>query len=115
VGKDSHPLDLVGSSPVFYQPFELVLGKSADPSLPDTPFKLSRPLTNLRITTVCKDVYIGHQVLIMPGVTLGNSSAAGTRSVATKDIPPYAVVDGTPSKIIKLRFYQPMISQLNLH
>jgi acetyltransferase-like isoleucine patch superfamily enzyme len=114
VGRHSHPLDFVSSSPVFYQPFELVIGKSNDPSLPDTPFKVSRPATNLRITTICNDVYIGHQAMIMPGVTLGNGSVVGARSVVTKDVPPYAVVAGSPARIIKYRFDQPMISRLNL-
>jgi len=50
------------------------------------------------------DVWIGVDAIILRGVTLGNGVVVGSNSVVTKNIPPYAVVVGSPAKIIKYRF-----------
>lgn len=49
------------------------------------------------------DVWIGARVIIMPGVKIGNHCIIGANSVVTKDIPNYAIVAGSPAKIIKYR------------
>jgi acetyltransferase-like isoleucine patch superfamily enzyme len=49
------------------------------------------------------DVWIGRNVVVMPGITLGKSSIIGTGAVVTKDVPPYAIVGGVPAKIIRYR------------
>ncbi|ORU00563.1 Acetyltransferase [Anaerovibrio sp. JC8] len=58
------------------------------------------------------DVWIGFGCTIMGGVHIGNGACIGARSVVTKDVPPYAVVAGTPAKIIKYRFPKPVIDKL---
>lgn len=50
------------------------------------------------------DTWIGHGAIIMPGVRIGNGAVVGSLSVVTRDVPPYAVVAGSPSKIIRKRF-----------
>jgi phosphonate metabolism protein (transferase hexapeptide repeat family) len=50
------------------------------------------------------DVWIGHGAVVMPGVTIGNGAVIGSLSVVTHDVEPYAVVVGTPARIIKKRF-----------
>jgi len=53
---------------------------------------------------VIKDaVWIGANVLISPGVTIGNNSIIGANSVVTKDVPDFAIVGGIPAKIIKYK------------
>ena len=37
----------------------------------------------------------------MPGVTVGRYAIVGSDTVVTKDVPDYAVVVGTPAKVIK--------------
>ena len=49
------------------------------------------------------DVWIGRRAIIMPGVKIGNGCIIGANSVVTKSIPEYAVVGGSPAKIIKMR------------
>ena len=112
IGRHSHPLDFISSSPVFYQNSRFVLGMNDDPSLPDKPFNVTRSATTLRRTIIGNDVYIGHQALIMPGVTIGNGSVVGARAVVTKDVPPYAIVAGVPAKIIRYRFADSDIHRL---
>ncbi len=49
------------------------------------------------------DVWICGQVIILPGVTVGNHSIIGAGSVVTKDVPPFAIVAGNPAKVVKYR------------
>lgn len=49
------------------------------------------------------DVWIGANVIILPGRKIGNHAVLAAGSVITKDIPDYAVVGGNPAKIIKMR------------
>lgn len=48
-------------------------------------------------------VWIGHQVIILPGVTIGEGAIIGAGAVVSKDIPPLAIAAGNPIKIIKYR------------
>lgn len=46
--------------------------------------------------------WIGENVCIMPGVTIGQSSVIGANSVVTKDIPAYCVAVGVPARVISV-------------
>lgn len=50
---------------------------------------------------VGNSVWIGANVTILPGVTIGDKSVIGAGSVVTKDIPPNVVAVGVPCKVIK--------------
>jgi phosphonate metabolism protein (transferase hexapeptide repeat family) len=58
------------------------------------------------------DVWIGHKATIMPGRKIGNGAIIGCGAVVTKDIPPYAVAVGVPAQIIKMRFEESIINEL---
>lgn len=45
------------------------------------------------------DVWIGRNVFILKGVTIGKGSIVASASVVTKDIPPYSLCYGNPCKI----------------
>lgn len=49
------------------------------------------------------DVWIGSNVLILPGSKIGNGVVLGAGSVVRGDIPDYAIVVGNPGKVIKFR------------
>ncbi|MDE5872131.1 MAG: capsule biosynthesis protein CapG [Muribaculaceae bacterium] len=51
--------------------------------------------------TVGNDVYIGNNVIIMPGVTIGNKVIIGAGAIVTKDIPNNSVAVGIPARVIK--------------
>ncbi len=50
-----------------------------------------------------ENVWIGADVSIMPGVTIGEGAVVAACTCITKDVPPFAVVGGNPSRIIKFR------------
>jgi acetyltransferase-like isoleucine patch superfamily enzyme len=50
------------------------------------------------------DCWIGDNVSIIGGVTIGNGAAVFANAVVTKDVPSYAVVAGVPAKIISYRY-----------
>lgn len=58
------------------------------------------------------DVWIGARSIIMDGVSIGDGAIVAAGSVVTKDVPPYAVVGGSPAKIIKYKFSQDIIDRL---
>jgi len=51
--------------------------------------------------TIADNCWIGANVTIMPGVTIGKHSVVGAGSVVTKDVPAEVIVGGVPAKIIK--------------
>ena len=70
-------------------------GHPIHPSFRDKGAQFSLPV-------VIKDhVWIGSNVTIMPGVTIGENSVIGAGSVVTKDIPANVVAAGVPCKVMR--------------
>ncbi|MEG0395978.1 MAG: DapH/DapD/GlmU-related protein [Oscillospiraceae bacterium] len=64
-------------------------------------------------TVIGNDVWIAAGSHILEGVTLGNGCVVGAGAVVTKDVAPYCIVGGVPSKTIKKRFDEKTIEILN--
>jgi len=54
-------------------------------------------------TTIGDDVWIGRDVLMMPGRIISDGTIIGGGCVLTKDFEPYSIIGGNPSKLIKMR------------
>ena len=50
------------------------------------------------------DVWVGYNVFVKQGLTIGRGAVIGACSAVTKDVFPYTVVGGVPARIIKKRF-----------
>jgi virginiamycin A acetyltransferase len=57
-------------------------------------------------------VWIGFGATIMSGVKIGNGAVIAANSHVIKDVPPYAIVGGNPAKVIKYRFTEEQIEEL---
>ena len=49
------------------------------------------------------DVWIGAQVVVLPGVVIGRGSVVGAGAVVTKNIPEYSIAVGNPARVIRQR------------
>lgn len=61
-------------------------------------------VNDLEITKPIKvgnDVYIGNNVIILPGITIGNNVIIGAGAVVSKDIPDNSLAVGVPARVIK--------------
>jgi len=58
------------------------------------------------------DVWIGHGVIIVGNVTVGNGAVLAAGSVVTKDVAPYSIVAGVPAKEIRKRFSDTIIQEV---
>ena len=50
-----------------------------------------------------EDVWIGAQCTVLKGVKIGSHVVVAANTVVNKDVPPYAIVAGSPAKIIRYR------------
>jgi acetyltransferase-like isoleucine patch superfamily enzyme len=71
-----------------------------------------KDVTSKGAIEIGNDVWIGTQSIILSGVKIGNGAIVAANSVVTTDVPPYAVVAGSPAKVIKFRFSDEVIQRL---
>lgn len=93
-GLGNHPLNLFSTSPLFYRMNNTFKIRIVDKDLDFPEYKS---------INIGHDVWIGSRAIILDGVNIGNGAIIAAGAVVTKDVPPYAIVAGIPSKIIKFR------------
>lgn len=92
IGQGEHDLSRISTNSIFYNdPYTILTSK---------PCKIGN------------DVWIGVDAIIQRGVTIGNGAVIGSNAVVTKDVPPYAVVIGSPARIHKYRFDSKKIEKI---
>lgn len=92
-GFSTYPFNIFGSG-----------WESATPQPGDLPYKGD--------TVIGSDVWLGYDVLVMPGVKIGDGAIVAARSVVVSEVPPYAIVGGNPAKVIKQRFPDEVVNEL---
>ena len=101
VRRRDHPLDRPFLHPLFYNS---ALGLLQRDSIP---LEQENPLT------IGHDVWIGDRVTIVGGCRqIGNGAVIGAGAVVTRDVPPYAVVGGVPSRLIRMRFDPARVAEI---
>ena len=67
----------------------------------DTNKPISEQGVSTNLISIQDDVWVGANVVIAAGVTIGKHCVIGAGSMVTKDIPDYSVAVGNPAKVIK--------------
>lgn len=113
VGAHEHPTDWLTTSRTAYYP--QVNGWDALMAGADAPavHARTRPFTrSCPVTEIGPDAWIGQGAFVRAGVTIGAGAVIGARATVLKDVPPYAVVVGTPGRVVRLRFPEPVVERL---
>jgi acetyltransferase-like isoleucine patch superfamily enzyme len=90
-GGGKHDVDRVSTFPLNARIFDRAKRNSKD-DVPTAP------------TRVGNDVWIGHGATILAGVSVGDGAVIGAGSVVTRDVEPYAIVVGSPARLVRHRF-----------
>ena len=112
-GTHEHPTDWLTTSRTAYYPEvngwdELLAGeRAAEIRAKSRPFPGSCP-----VTTLGPDVWIGQGAFLKSGITVGAGAIIGARATVLKDVPPYAIVVGTPGRVLRLRFPDAIVERL---
>ncbi|MFU0503104.1 DapH/DapD/GlmU-related protein [Pseudaminobacter sp. NGMCC 1.201702] len=91
-----HPIERITSHKVSYRPNEYFRYLGVDGAF--------RQRRRQKSVTIGHDVWVGHGAVILPGVAIGNGAVVGANAVVTRDVAPYEIVAGVPSKRLRLRF-----------
>ncbi|MEH6814115.1 MAG: GtrA family protein [Motiliproteus sp.] len=59
------------------------------------------------------DVWLGKGCVILSGVTIGHGAVVASYAVVTKDVPDYAIIAGNPGRVVRMRFTDTQIMNLN--
>jgi len=97
----NHPTKkFVSTHPAFFSE-----GKAAGFTfMKETIFTELKFVNNEYLVSVGNDVWVGDHVIILDGITIGDGAIIGSGSVVTKDIEPYTINVGIPTRIISKRF-----------
>lgn len=104
IGAPNHPMDRASQHRFTYCP-EYYDGQAER----DNGFFAERRADRVLIGN---DVWIGHGVIVLPDVTVGDGAVLAAGAVVTKDVPPYTIVGGVPAKVIRARFAADIAAQL---
>lgn len=67
---------------------------------PDLPIR-DQPIDRVAPVLIRRGAWLGQNVVILPGVTVGRGSVIGAGSVVRSDVPDRTVVAGSPARIIR--------------
>ncbi|GGC14547.1 hypothetical protein GCM10007205_24240 [Oxalicibacterium flavum] len=115
----AHPTDWVSTSVAFFQPsgvkattsihslIERELAANAAPSR-----RVFDPRLGKTYPTIGHDVWIGENVVLSMGISVGTGAILASNAVVTRDVPPYTIVAGVPAKVQRMRFSEKVIQRL---
>lgn len=93
IGPGEHPTDTISAHHLFMKnPYEEMTAKDC---------------------TIGNDVWIGINSVVRRGVEIGNGAIVGANSYVNKDVPDFAIVVGSPAKLIRYKFPQKIIEKIN--
>jgi acetyltransferase-like isoleucine patch superfamily enzyme len=82
-------------------PQEVQPRRKALERVPAHPLRVGAADVPARPIRVERNVWIGFDACVLPGVTIGEGSIVGAKSVVTQSVPPFTVVAGNPARVIR--------------
>lgn len=108
----THPLaPFVSIHPAFFTTRQAPYERFTDKQI-FKEYKYADEINNYGVV-IGNDVWIGNNVIIMGGIKIGDGAVIGAGAVVTKDVEPFSINVGIPSKKIKMRFSEQDILFLN--
>ncbi|WP_439594876.1 CatB-related O-acetyltransferase [Falsiroseomonas sp.] len=108
VSADEHPMQRVSTHVFSYRgSFQSFGAAEFGKHYPLRPFAVMGPAP-----VIGHDVWIGQEALLKRGITIGHGAVVGARAIVTRDVPPYAIVAGSPARIKRFRFEEKVIARL---
>ncbi len=104
INPGNHPMDRVSQSHFTYRASAYFEGEADEPSFFD--WRRQQPVE------IGHDVWIGHGAIVLPGRRIGTGAVVGAGSVVTKDIPDYAIAVGNPARVVRQRFAEQIVADL---
>ena len=93
-----HPMEFKSTHAFFYNPALKFCDKYM---VEQSPLKIGN------------DVWMGEYAVILKHVTeIGDGAVVGAGAIVNKNVPPYAVVVGNPSRVVRYRFSKEVIDEL---
>lgn len=62
---------------------------------------------------VGNNVWIGDAAILLSGVTVGDGAVIAAGAVVTRDVPAFAIVAGSPARVVRMRFGEEEIARLS--
>lgn len=56
---------------------------------------------NVAPVEIGANVWLGRQVIVLPGVTIGDHAVVAAGSIVTRDVPPRTLVAGNPARVVR--------------
>lgn len=111
IGLSTHPTGWLTTSALGFMPFPAFEDHFRDE---DPAWQRALPVGDnpARTTRIGNDVWIGANAMVKQGVTIGDGAVIGAMAVVTRDVPAYAVVAGTPARVIRMRFPDAVIERM---
>ncbi|MDA3966102.1 CatB-related O-acetyltransferase [Enterococcus thailandicus] len=108
----NHPLDRFSVSNITYEKNNSAINDYLASDI-NSFEQVKNPIKNNSPIVIGNDVWIGQDVrFVSTGITVGNGAVIAAGAIVTKDVPAYAVVGGVPAKVIKYRFSEKIIQEL---
>ena len=96
---------LISWNVVFMDTYRLPLAardrRKALERVPAHPLRVAAAEVPARPIRLERNVWIGFDACVLPGVTIGEGSIVGAKSVVTQSVPPYTVIAGNPARVIR--------------
>lgn len=107
IGDHEHPTEWLSTNPFQYNAERFAYSPAAGSFTPaeEDGFRGEKPV-------IGNDVWIGSRVTVLRNVTIGDGAIVAASAVVTRDVPPYAIVGGTPARVIRYRFDEATIAEL---